>query len=294
MFKFKLPRPELIEWQALDGEEWKDVLGLKTTTLRDFTFYSMGAMEPMKGWNGSIAEEIDKCMTAKFMRDIEAAARKHDIEKAVCKSYKEVAASDSYKELEARKLALALYERGGIKITVNTKKTLDERPAKERNEGVLGAVEEYQDCRNGRLADLLDSARNGDLGESIPNPENANEPYYKFKKLVEFVRTNGWELPPQLVSLLPEQQGQAASDRVGTTSNPVPTNNWKLKIQAEATQKWKALVNCGCSPTRHSIKDDLATWCRDNKVTTDGGIFPKPDYIYKHVLRKAIWQSPTD
>lgn len=92
-----------------------------------------------------------------------------------------------------------------------------------------------------------------------------------------------------------EKVDDAASEPVvAKPSKPIPTNNWKLKIQAEAARSWKELVKTGCSPTRYSIKDDLAKWCRDNEVTTDGGIYPKADYIYKHVLRKAIWKSPTD
>ena len=71
------------------------------------------------------------------------------------------------------------------------------------------------------------------------------------------------------------------------------TNNWKLKIQAEAARQWKALVSMGCSPTRHSIKDDLAKWCNVNNVTTDHGISPTGDYIYRHVIRSKIWDSPT-
>lgn len=87
----------------------------------------------------------------------------------------------------------------------------------------------------------------------------------------------------------------ADAPAANTTSNHIPTTNWKLKIQAEATRQWKELVKIGCSPARHSIKDDLAKWCRDNKVTTDSsGIYPSASYIYKHVLRKAIWKSPTD
>lgn len=82
---------------------------------------------------------------------------------------------------------------------------------------------------------------------------------------------------------------------VGTaTSNLKPTQNWKLKIQAEAARRWKEEVKQGCSPTRNNIKGDLATWCRDNKVKTDGDIFPNEDYIYRHVIRAAIWKSPTD
>lgn len=85
---------------------------------------------------------------------------------------------------------------------------------------------------------------------------------------------------------------QTTPDVMNTTCNLVPTNNWILKIQAEATRKWKDLVKIGCSPTRHNIKGDLAKWCRDNNVKTDGDIYPTDQYIYRHVLRKKIWRAP--
>ena len=71
------------------------------------------------------------------------------------------------------------------------------------------------------------------------------------------------------------------------------TNNWKLKVQAAAARRWEELVGMGCSPTRGNIKSDLARWCRENNVTTNCGISPNEDYIYRHVIRAAIWESPT-
>jgi hypothetical protein len=116
----------------------------------------------------------------------------------------------------------------------------------------------------------------------------------------------GFDVPPELAALanaVPqatpaakveaapvEQAAPDAKVKIGD----VPTSNWKLKIQAEAARRWKELVTMGCSPTRNSIKDDLATWCRNNEVATDGGIFPRADYIYKHVIRAAIWKPPTN
>lgn len=90
-----------------------------------------------------------------------------------------------------------------------------------------------------------------------------------------------------------ETRPKAAPDVVkNTSSNPISTNNWILKIQVEATRFWKQVRAGGGNPTRNNIKGDLATWCRDNEVKTDGGIFPDEDYIYRHVIRKKKWKSP--
>ncbi len=95
-----------------------------------------------------------------------------------------------------------------------------------------------------------------------------------------------------LRNYLPKAAQPEHAPKVKVASDAV-TNNWKLQVQTEAARLWKDLVNMGCSPTRNSIKDDLARWCRDNKITTDHGISPTGDYIYRHVIRAKLWQSPT-
>lgn len=70
------------------------------------------------------------------------------------------------------------------------------------------------------------------------------------------------------------------------------TNNWKLLVQAEAARRWKVLRVSGANPTPHSIRDDLATWCREQGVSTKTGINPNAEYIYRHVLRN--WIPPAD
>jgi hypothetical protein len=69
------------------------------------------------------------------------------------------------------------------------------------------------------------------------------------------------------------------------------TSSWKLQVQAEAARRWRVLRK-NSSPTKHALKDDLATWCRDNKVTTKTGISPNAAYIYRHALRQ--WSPPPD
>ena len=80
-------------------------------------------------------------------------------------------------------------------------------------------------------------------------------------------------------------------DGDGTAAIEEPkTKNWILLVQAEAAKRWKALRAAGANPTKHNIKDDLATWCKKTNVLTRRGINPTSDYLYRHVLRK--WTPP--
>jgi len=71
-----------------------------------------------------------------------------------------------------------------------------------------------------------------------------------------------------------------------------PLENWKMRIQAEAAIRWRKLRKVGCNPTKHSLKDDLAGWCRTEAIMTNTGINPTAEYIYRHVLRQ--WTPPKD
>jgi hypothetical protein len=75
-------------------------------------------------------------------------------------------------------------------------------------------------------------------------------------------------------------------------SKVAATNNWKLLVQAEAARLWKVLRMSGANPTVHSIRDDLAIWCRKQGIRTKTGINPNPEYIYRHALRG--WIPPGD
>lgn len=79
------------------------------------------------------------------------------------------------------------------------------------------------------------------------------------------------------------------------SNDPAPLQavpNWKMQIQAEATAHVQRLRKLGCSPTRHSILDDMAKWCHDHNVMTDGGIFPSANYLRTHVLGGKYWDVP--
>jgi hypothetical protein len=74
----------------------------------------------------------------------------------------------------------------------------------------------------------------------------------------------------------------------------IPLSNWKMKIQEQAANIWRRARTQGGNPTKNSIKDDLAKWCRDSKndIRTPTGINPNSEYIARHVLRK--WTPPND
>lgn len=68
--------------------------------------------------------------------------------------------------------------------------------------------------------------------------------------------------------------------------------NWKMRIQAEATSRFKRLRASGANPTVHSMVDDMARWCREHDVKTDGDIYPKSGYLRTHVLGGNHWTPP--
>lgn len=74
---------------------------------------------------------------------------------------------------------------------------------------------------------------------------------------------------------------------------PLPAvPNWKMLIQAEAAAYCLRLRQSGASPTKHSILDQMAKWCRDNNVKTDTKIFPSANYLRTHVLGGKHWDVP--
>lgn len=95
------------------------------------------------------------------------------------------------------------------------------------------------------------------------------------------------------VARLMTANAPAAGEQSAANGEDRPTDNWMLLVQIEAATLWRELKKLDCtSPTRHSIKDDLAKICRKKEIKTDYGIYPAADYIYRHVLRG--WTPPTD
>lgn len=68
--------------------------------------------------------------------------------------------------------------------------------------------------------------------------------------------------------------------------------NWKMQVQAEATAYYWRLRKSGANPTRHSIIDPMAKWCRDNNIKTDTKINPSANYLRTHVLGGKHWDVP--
>lgn len=170
-------------------------------------------------------------------------------------------------------------------------------------------AEKYGDKATGKAAELLAEMlrRHGVLIEYL-DIEHPEIPVVKKGQthldgmvwpsaFVAFARKREWSLPKGFPAL-PDMPGseaiktQPAKEQAKSGGEPdtqLPAN-WKLEIQAEAAQlftKWRAK---GCKPTKNAIKKDLAKWCKENNVKTDGRIYPDEEYIYRHVLRN--WTPP--
>lgn len=132
-----------------------------------------------------------------------------------------------------------------------------------------------------------------DVAETDPKPRTLLDWRDVAKR--EGLRYHEWidEYVQAQIEELPADAGSAAKVGAGTTAaiEEPETKNWILLIQAEAARRWKLLREAGANPTKNNIKDDLAKWCRESSVATDGGINPTAEYIYRHVLQK--WTPPT-
>jgi hypothetical protein len=70
------------------------------------------------------------------------------------------------------------------------------------------------------------------------------------------------------------------------------TNNWKLRVQAQATKHILALRKKGSNPTVLSILDDIHSWCVQNNIQTPRGRVPSQGYIRTHALGGRYWSTP--
>jgi hypothetical protein len=91
-----------------------------------------------------------------------------------------------------------------------------------------------------------------------------------------------------------DEPGQrAAPDPAAVVkASEIEPSQWKMKIQIEAAARMVRLRAANANPTVHSIINDMARWCKDNEVKTDGGIFPSASYIRTHVLGGKNWTPP--
>ncbi len=96
-------------------------------------------------------------------------------------------------------------------------------------------------------------------------------------------------------SKLPIAPAQTPAPAMAASEGPAPlpaVPNWKMRVQAEATALVLSLRKSGASPTKHSILEPMAQWCRDNNVMTNGSIFPSANYLRTHVLGGKHWDVP--
>ena len=123
--------------------------------------------------------------------------------------------------------------------------------------------------------------------------ENEGNDWLKKNRYLEV-----WKPAPEQPEVVPvvEVPAQTADTKAKAAPKvkkpPINTNNWKMKIQSEAASRFKRLQKSGASPTVHSIVGDIAKWCRDNDVKTDGGIYPSANYLRTHVLGGKHWAPP--
>jgi hypothetical protein len=100
---------------------------------------------------------------------------------------------------------------------------------------------------------------------------------------------------PLASTMTTAQDTATPAPMVAANDGPAPlpaVANWKMQIQAEATALVLRLRKSGANPTRHSILDTMAQWCRDNDVTTSTKINPSANYLRTHVLGGKHWEVP--
>ena len=84
-------------------------------------------------------------------------------------------------------------------------------------------------------------------------------------------------------------------ERLSAQSTPAhqrdpATDNWKARVQIQAAELCKRQRTQGAQPSKRSLSQDLARWCRDKGLQTGGGVNPSAEYIRQHVLRD--WSCP--
>jgi hypothetical protein len=106
--------------------------------------------------------------------------------------------------------------------------------------------------------------------------------------LVTLEEFNEWAADSGMKLKLPTMKPK----RIRVKKPAVQTNNWKLKVQAQASKLIRALRKTGANPTVHSILKDIHTWCVQNNVRTTRGVIPSPGYIRTHALGGKHWSPP--
>jgi hypothetical protein len=117
---------------------------------------------------------------------------------------------------------------------------------------------------------------------------------YPAAKLTQSIKPTNNSAPGAELSRAEQSPARSASVAAsGDALIPLPAvANWKMQVQTEATALVLRLRKSGANPTKHSIIDPMARWCRENGIKTDSGIYPKEGYLRTHVLGGKHWDVP--
>ena len=141
-------------------------------------------------------------------------------------------------------------------------------------------------------AKILKLARKAILDGDLPSHDAQTTALIKdtaqATPLVILQEFNGWAASSGLQLKLPSLKPK----RVRIKKLAVQTNNWKLRVQAQATKHILALRKTGANPTVHSILNDIHKWCIQNNVKTTRGLIPSEGYIRTHALGGRYWSPP--
>lgn len=91
-------------------------------------------------------------------------------------------------------------------------------------------------------------------------------------------------------------QDSGACDPVAAETQQAPAElaapvDWKQQVRDAATEWCRERHAAGKpKPTKTAVADEMAVWCRNNDVATDGGKKPDAEYIRRHVLNR--WTNP--
>lgn len=118
-------------------------------------------------------------------------------------------------------------------------------------------------------------------------PSIAHEPVLETKCLANDASLQGTSAVLATSTLAPIADG-----KLGKPNKVKAVTNWKMQIQIEATEVCKSLRKSGANPSKASLAEPMAKWCRDNNIKTNGGIFPSPGYIKTSVLGGKHWELP--
>ncbi len=159
-----------------------------------------------------------------------------------------------------------------------------------------GRLPAYEPGRNAKMEyELQKDAGGGFIGSGLRMKNSTvSSTVRTFYEEVYWDDLNKWldECEPRVSYRFepPEVATSVAASVPTLDPNAGASLNWKMRIQAEAADRWRRAIRNSATPTKNNIKDGLGTWCRENNVKTNSGIYPTDQYIARHVLRE--WTPP--